>query len=59
MSISYESRENWATKCAQFWQKDTRFWSRYMQDRQVYHSQTRHASYVKELLHHRSHQPEF
>mgnify|MGYP004411038837 FL=1 len=59
MSISFESREVWATKCAQHWQTSAQFWTRYGQRSERYHAQIRHADYLQELLHHRSHQPEF
>ena len=59
MSISYESRQSWATKCAKHWQTSANFWYRYGQRSNANHAQQRHADYINEILNCRSYHTEF
>lgn len=59
MTIRYESRQDFATKCSQFWQKDQAFWLRYGQSSKANYSYQRQSAYLNEVIGYRKDQPEY
>ena len=59
MGVNYESRQDWATKCAKFWQKDAAFWTRYGCPSTAKYSYQRQSEYLNEAMGYRKDQPEY
>ena len=59
MTARYESRQDFATSCSLFWQKDLSFWTRYGQSAKANYSYQRQSQYLNEVIGYRKDQPEY